>query len=328
MSGLDNLRTRLEYNGGTAAQDRMIQAKLNTLKKALLYSYQAQTITLSDGRKFRCLINPDKTKPDYDCKIISIPYKDICLGRDNKKKYPTEKTSKGEEEIGLKAGDVFRWDDTNTYWIVYLEKLEEKAYFRGEIYKCEEFIEINNKKYHVYIRGPVETTTQWNQKKGVNWNDLNYSLIIYITKDENTLDYFHRFKEVTIGDKNWKVKTVDTYSADGIIEVCLGEWYTNSIEKYSVKHQSKQDDIKDIVNKDGVYISGKDVVDPFSTEEYKIHNLFNGNWEIDNKKKAKIIEKTGNTVIVQIISGKSGNFNLIYNKEGEQVIFPVKIKSI
>jgi hypothetical protein len=52
---------------------------LRTLKKALLYSYQAATIILQDGKEFRCLINPDKNIPDYDNKILSIPYKDICL---------------------------------------------------------------------------------------------------------------------------------------------------------------------------------------------------------------------------------------------------------
>lgn len=57
----------------------MINDKLRSLKKALLYSYQAATAILSDGREFRCLINPDKNKPAYDNKMLSIPFKDICL---------------------------------------------------------------------------------------------------------------------------------------------------------------------------------------------------------------------------------------------------------
>ena len=62
------------------------------MKKALLYSYQAATATLADGREFRCLINPDKTKPAYDNKIISIPYKDVCLNKPR-----VGKTTEGEE---------------------------------------------------------------------------------------------------------------------------------------------------------------------------------------------------------------------------------------
>ena len=75
---LELLNKRLQYQGGNQEQ-RFINDKLHGLKKALLYSYQAATAILSDGKEFRCLINPDKNKPAYDNKIISIPYKDICL---------------------------------------------------------------------------------------------------------------------------------------------------------------------------------------------------------------------------------------------------------
>ena len=72
MDSLNNLNTRLKYRGGNQ-EERMTRDKLHSLKKALLYSYQSQTIELNDGRQFRCLINPDKNKPDYDDKILSIP---------------------------------------------------------------------------------------------------------------------------------------------------------------------------------------------------------------------------------------------------------------
>ena len=99
MSSLDNLKLRLKFNGETA-EGRMQSGKLKTLKKALLYSYQAATAVLSDGRMFRCLINPDKLKNDYDDKIICMPFKDNCLRTiDNKER---KKTSEDEEEIGLK----------------------------------------------------------------------------------------------------------------------------------------------------------------------------------------------------------------------------------
>ena len=54
MSGLENLKTRLNYQGGVTAESRFQRDKLKTLKKALIYSYQAETAILSDGRKFRC----------------------------------------------------------------------------------------------------------------------------------------------------------------------------------------------------------------------------------------------------------------------------------
>ena len=80
MSSLDNMKTRLSYAGGGNQQDRMIESKLRSLKKAMLYSYQAATAVLEDGREFRCLINPDNTREEYRDKIISIPFEDIRVG--------------------------------------------------------------------------------------------------------------------------------------------------------------------------------------------------------------------------------------------------------
>ena len=104
MSSLDNLKNRINYAGGPNQEKRMNNDKLRSLKKALLYSYQGQTAILNDGREFRCLINHDKLKEDYDDKIISIPYKDICLNSGQ----IHGKTSQGEEEIGMKVGDTFK----------------------------------------------------------------------------------------------------------------------------------------------------------------------------------------------------------------------------
>ena len=71
MPGLKNLGTRLMYHGGYRQEDRMRMDKLRTLHKALLYSYQAETIEYG-GQQYRCLINPSKNIMDYDNKEISI----------------------------------------------------------------------------------------------------------------------------------------------------------------------------------------------------------------------------------------------------------------
>ena len=143
MSGLDNLNTRLRYYGGNQ-QGRMNADKLRGLRKALLYSYQAVTLIMplregeDEPRKFRALINPDKTKNDYDQKIVSIPFKDICLNKERE-----GKTSDGMEEGGLKTGDVFEWEENHTHWLVYLRDYNEVAYFMSEIRRCDTSIEIN-----------------------------------------------------------------------------------------------------------------------------------------------------------------------------------------
>lgn len=333
MSGLDNLRTRLNYQGGITAESRFQKDKERSLRKALMYSYQAETAILSDGREFRCLINSDKTKADYDAKIISIPYEDICIGRVDENgneimQKPDGKTSQRIEKIGMKCGDVFKWKETDTYWLVYLEKIEEDAYFRAEIYKCEEEAILNNRKYHIYVRGPVETTIQWNQKKEMAWNDINYSLIIYITKDEYTMDYFHRFKQIKIGNKNWEVKTTDPYSADGIIEVCLGEFFTNKLnDEYQEQQKKKEEDSK-LPPTENIYIEGDQYVGPYEKHEYHIHGLSGGDWSVDNSKKAIVQPTSSSSAIVSFITGKSGKVTLTYLTRDNKATLPIEIKSI
>lgn len=320
MRELNNLNKRLKYAGGNQ-EGRFIQDKLKSLKKALLYSYQAATAVLEDGREFRCLINPDKTKNDYDQKILSIPFEDICL---NAPKEGT--TTQGIVPIGLKGGDVITWKENNTKWLIYLRFLEEDAYFRADIRRCKEVLEIDGTEYPIYIRGPVETTIKWLQKKDVSWNALNYSLEIYITKNEQTLDFFHRFAEIKIGGKQWEVKAIDTYGGDGIIQVLLGETFTNTIkdEYYEEKKPTDQSDINI------PFIKGLDVVKPYDTVTYSIQNLdvANGIWKIDNSK-IKIVEQSVEQITVDIMTGKSGNFTIFYEQNGIDAIeLPVTIVSL
>jgi hypothetical protein len=114
MQGLNNLKTRLNYMGGNKQQTRMNVDKLRTLRKALLYSYQAATAELEDGRQFRCLINPDKIKNSYDNKYISIPFEDILLNPSIDPEEPPKKAFESMVEIGMKPGDVFTWVENGT----------------------------------------------------------------------------------------------------------------------------------------------------------------------------------------------------------------------
>jgi hypothetical protein len=86
------------------------------------------------------------------------------------------------------------------------------------------------------MTGPNETTALWNVKKGVVWNDLNYTKLLYITKDEDTLAFFQRFDRVIINGKPWEVQAYnESYSNSktggidtGIIRVALKEAYTST----------------------------------------------------------------------------------------------------
>lgn len=326
---LELLNKRLQYQGGNQ-QQRFINDKLRGLKKALLYSYQAATAILSDGKEFRCLINPDKNKPAYDNKILSIPYKDICLNGPK-----IGKTSKGEVDINIKPGDVFTWKQTNSHWLVYLEALEEDAYFRSEIRRCDQQVEINGNSYWVYIRGPVETSIEWNQKKSIEWNTLNYSLVMYITADEITNGYFERFKTIKILDprynkqKTWQIVGVDPYYGDGIIQVFLDEFFENSVADAVAAEKSAETEQENPVDETAAFISGPIEVQQYSKAYYEIKNAEDGHWYLRWKDEEQDLNSSHKIIPLNISIGELGTFTLIYRIQGQKdITLDVKIVAL
>ena len=326
---LELLNKRLKYQGGNQEQ-RFINDKLRGLKRALLYSYQAATATLSDGKEFRCLINPDKNKPAYDNKILSIPYKDICLNAPR-----AGKTSEGEIDINIKPGDVFTWKETNTHWLVYLEYIEEDAYFRSEIRRCDQEVKIEDNSYWVYIRGPVETSIEWTQKTGIEWNTLNYSLVMYITADETTNNYFERFKTIKILDprydkeKTWQVVGVDPYYGDGIIQVFLDEYFENSIADAVAAENSAETGKENPVDETAAYIDGPTEVQQYSKAYYEIHNAEEGHWYLKWKDEEQDLKSSLKIIPLNISIGELGTFTLIYRIQGQNdITLDVKIVAL
>ena len=320
MSALENMKTRLDYNGGIAQIARMNADKLRSLKRAMTASYQAATAILADGREFKCLINPDKIKNTYDNKILSIPFEDVCLNASKK-----GTTSQGIVPINLKAGDVFTWKENGSQWLVYLQRLEETAYFRSEIRKCNKTIEINGNKYPVYVRGPEQLTIDWQKGNLEMFNKENYTLLMYITKNEETLDYFHRFTKIEIDGLPWEVQAVDSIATEGIIEVSLKETYKNTIEK-----EIKEEKEIIIPEKKDIYIKGFNKTLPYEEYLYEIIGTKDeGVWEISNNKAKIIGEKNQLQVKIGIITGRSGSFVLRYVREGLDAIeLPITIESL
>lgn len=296
---LDSMKTRMKYAGGDT-DGRLVKSKLISMQHALKTSYQAEWITLND-KKCRCLINPDKLKEDYDQKIISIEF-----------------------ECGMKEGDTFLWDRTGTHWIVYLQQHTEEAYFRAQIRRCNYEIDVNGHKYWIYLRGPVETSLIWRQKHNIEMNDMNYSLIAYITKNEETLDFFKRFKVVKIDGHNWRVAARDIYSQNAIIEVNLEEYYDNDLEDDMIIPEIKE------FGEEEPHIEGPQFIEPYQTEiTYSLVNVLNNNGEfLVNSSKVKIVDSNNESCTINVLSGKAGNFDLIYRVEGEEdIVLNITIES-
>lgn len=242
-----------------------------------------------EGNYFRCLINHDKLKVDYEDKIISIPFIENTVSID-----PVQDNDDWVE-TNFHNGTVFKWIHGNkeewvpdTYWIVYMQYSEETAYFRGEIRKADEEITIivinddgteSEKTYRGWMTGPNEETLMWNVKKGIVWNDMNYTKKLYITKDEDTLAYFKRFDRVIINGKSWEVQAYnDNYSSSasnpdsGIIRVALKETYTSTDQQIREMNAADQSTDSEI--------TGPDVLAPYDEIKFSAKGAAAAEWEI------------------------------------------------
>ena len=302
MSGLDNMKARVNYLGYDTADGRNVTGKYKSFAAALKNSYQAEWITLDKDspteRRWRCLINPSRLTEQFDKKVISIDF-----------------------ESGMAEGTVFYWDRTNRYWIVDLQQHTEEAYFRGTITRADYTIDVDDVPYWVSVRGPVETETVWNQKHGIAWNDLNYSMVIKIAKDSRTVPYFSRHKVIKMamyypdaetGEQleewhNWKVVATDKYSEERTMEVYLDEWYDNEAEDNMREEESAE--VPDLMTP---HIQGPAECHVFDENlSYSIIGINSGKFVV-NSNKVKIISSTENSCVLNILAGKSFSFILSF----------------
>lgn len=327
LEGLENQALRLGLNGGFFQQERMIFDKRRSLDRALLFSYQGANIRkvstveedneVEEGfssvyeedvktKTYRCLINPDKNKPDYDDKIISVHYED-----------------------NFQPGDVFEWLGTNSYWLIYLQDLTELAYFRGEIRRCA--YEINwvdeegalNSTYAA-VRGPVETKINYIQKHQISVDRPNYSLHILMPRTDAIMKYFQRYSKFYLkGCKEsapevcWRVEATDWISTPGIFELTAVEYYINETE----------DDVKNGLvgtlvaeptspndSETDYYIEGDTFIKPKKTYSYKFNGMLLHKWVVQNDRPVKYMISKDNPAIIHIMwdSSYSGEFELMY----------------
>ncbi len=323
MKALDNMRHRLDYNGGSAQQSRMIEDKLKSLKKALLYSYQAGTMVIDNPDEdntlpqleFRCLMNPDKRTFETDKMMLSVPFEDICLNAPR-----VGKTTEGIIPVPVKCGKTFIWKETNTRWIVTLQYIEEYAYFRADVRKCFEYpLTIDGKDYYFASVGEQEEIIEWLRRNKEEWNKLNYTRTIYLERNEDTLAFFKRFKIVKLPNiqgklESWEVQAVSPNSVDNILIVHVKEYFENQYEDLSNEIQNEIKERNEI--EENLVCKAYDKIS--CTTNYIQDAL----WSIENITKGlsldiedAIVQGDKTTVYVQLLNGKTGEFDLYYNNK-------------
>ncbi len=134
----------------------------------------------------------------------------------------------------------------------------------------------------------------WTTKQDrFSWNDLNYKLQMFVTRDEITSKYFQRFTKIKIDGDVWEVVSSDEISVEGVIVVFLREYFNNPIAD-AVEEESMQ--LANAISQlppESPYIKGEDKVYPYEKYKYYIENMpADGFWNISNKQDAKILEST------------------------------------
>lgn len=304
MNNLEMLNQRLNYQGGNQ-EGRMIKDKYRSFLSSLGNSYQTADIK-SLNREYapihKALINPDKTKMDYDNKILSVDYK-----------------------YNYKTGDIFHWVNTDTYWLIYLRELTEDAYFRAEIRRCKyklQWIDEDTKEKcetYAYIRGPVETKVNFIQKGGISADVPNESLEVYIPKTEATSKYFKRYARFMFKNKAWEVQSHDSTSPEGIIQFSALEHFINPTLDSKEENLVNAFDVVLVKEEmDDEIILGSDMMIPTSSEQYRIETDSLVKWSVENPKHPVTLNPIGdNRVEVFWDAMVSGNFVLVAEVDGE-----------
>lgn len=322
LDDVQDMSQRLLKDGGIKQQDRMIRDKYRSFREALKYSYQGAYIkkyypdyieTMDGVREappVRALINSNKLKMDYDDKIISVDF-----------------------DHGFRVGDVFKWENTGTYWLIYLQDLTELAYFRGDIRKCTYEISWNEdgKKYSAFaaIRGPVETKINYIQKHGISIDTPNHSLNILMPKNEHTLKQFQRYSKFYLQDIGteenkvcWRVEATDSISVPGILEITAVEYYANETED-DIENGVIGGLIVEPINPnpeeiEGIII-GETFIKPKKFYEYEFKGKESNEWKYDYKLPLEV-ELKGNRIKIKWLSTFSGQFDLYYGNYKKTIV--------
>jgi hypothetical protein len=217
------------------------------------------------------LINPNKLKPDYDDKVISVGY-----------------------EINLGTGDVFEWIGTDTYWLIYLQDLTELAYFKGDIRKCNYQITWKNEAgdkciTYAAITGPSEKTIDTINSEGMSLDVPNHSLTMMLPATKEVLSYFKRYSKFYIqplkeGDSPvcWRVEATDTISMPGILEITAYEYYINE-QKDNVEKGIVDAWGEEIPEPQDAAIEGEIFIKPKKSYSYKYIGDEKADWSFDSR---------------------------------------------
>lgn len=305
---LASMKARLNYQGGAVRQDRMIRDKLRSMLAATRNSYQAaRFLKYPEFEQSNIgLFNPITQNQNFDTKMISVPF-----------------------EGNYRVGDIFRWTNTETVWIIFLRDLTELAYFRGECRRCDHqvhWVDENQDRHFTYVSviGPSNPSL-----RGVGSTQLTMgadlptgSIRILVQDNERNRAFFHRYQHLLFQGIAHKVENLDVLSMPGVIQLYATEDYVNKIENDVEENIRNAWNVLPVVNEHptSFMIEGPQVIKPFEKARFNVL-VSGGQWiVIENQN----IPARGHKVPVNFIENdhfqqeitvtwdtpRSGNFTL------------------
>lgn len=320
---LELMKRRLGYQGGAPQQDRMIQDKLKSMLSATKYSYQAAKFSKwgFEDKISAGLFNPITQTQDYDTKRISVPF-----------------------DANYQVGDVVKWHNTNTYWIIFLQDKTELAYFRGQCRRCDYKVQWvdGNRQLHsapMSVIGPTNPMPGTNLTMNTAVDTPSANLVCLVSDNIINREYFTRYQKFLLKGKTYKIDQIDNLSMPGIIQINATEFYTNQVEddegirnSYNV-HPIVEEHITEYA------IDGPRAIKPFY--EATFTTFVNGGYwgirEIDelpqfqkDKYPAQFTDEDTSQKIVHLkwSSPKTGNFTLEYHTAAKTYQFNVIVESL
>lgn len=304
---LASMKRRMEFYGGAAQQDRMIRDKLWSLLRATKYSYQAARFKRYPeyDKEVVGVFNPGTQNMDYDTKMISTPF-----------------------DSGYKVGDVFRWENTQTLWIIYTQNLTELAYFRGNTRRCDYMIrwvdgdqELCETPMSVVGPNQPDKTRMINGMMMGAFNVPSGNLVCLVTDNAKNRGYFHQDQTFLIQGVGYRVTQLDYVSMPGVIQINACEYPVNKIE------DDVEEDIRNAWNIQPVIpehrtdygIDGPLTVKPYQEAEFEAI-VKGGTWFISENREggkklpAKFVEYDVSQKIVHVYwdAPQRGGYTLMY----------------
>lgn len=319
---LSLMKQRLGYYGGAQQQDRMVRDKLKSMLSAIKYSYQAAKFNKwEDDKTFKGLFNPITQTENYDTKRISVPF-----------------------DSGVKVGNILHWQNTNSYWIIFLQDKDELSYFRGQCRRCDYVVQWVDKnrilhKAPVSVIGP--TNPQLGQMNIANSQiDIPTGNIALLTQDNPIYrEYFTRYQKILLKGKTYKIEMIDNISMPGVIQINASEYYTERIQDGDgIRNSYNVQPLVEHHNSE-YGINGPRMIKPYFEAEYQTF-VPNGYWVIQeveelpplqkNKFPAQIIDQdnTQKKIHLKWSSPKTGNFTLEYHTENKTYQFNIIVQSL